>query len=566
MLMNLRIRDFAIIDCAEVEFTSGFTVVTGETGAGKSILVDALMLALGARANNEVVRTGSDTARVEALFDIQKHPVVRARLEQRELVGDDPGLLLISRVIGRKGRNKVLLNGHLSTVATLSEIVRGLVDISGQHEQQSLLLTETHIEILDAYGQLDGAKSRYGLSYDAYRRLKKELSELKAREDADIQQVDFLKFQLEEIDRVAPVHGEDDALEIEQMRLANAEKLQGAASLAECLLYSENGSAFDKLGKSIAEVESIADIEESLAATIETLESARTEIEEAARTLSQYAHRIEVDPERLEQVEERQAALRRLCKKYGGSVQDVLERQEQMRAELLAMDSSEERIDAMTAELKVLETKARKEAKKLSKAREKAALSLRAAIEAELADMELGRAQFLPLLERNNVDGEVILGPQGIDVLEFMWSANPGETPRSLAKIASGGELSRVMLAVKRVLCLHDLVSLYVFDEVDTGLGGKAADSIGKKIKAVAKGHQAITITHLAPIAARADQHLLVSKHTDGKRTVSDIRLLKKKDRADEIARMIDGAEITGATRLAAEKMLERSALGSAAG
>ncbi len=566
MLMNLRIRDFAIIDRAEVEFTSGFTVVTGETGAGKSILVDALMLALGARASHEVVRTGADTARVEALFDISRHPVVRARLEQRELVGDDPGLLLISRVIGRKGRNKVLLNGHLSTVATLSEIVRGLVDISGQHEQQSLLLTETHIEILDAYGQLDQLKSRYGAAYDAYRRMDKDLRALKAREDADLQQVDFLRFQLEEIDRVAPVHGEDDSLEMEQLRLANAEKLQGAASLAESLLYSENGSAFDKLGKSIAEVESIADIDETLMGAVEVLEAARTEIEEAARTLSQYAHRIEVDPARLEEVEERQSALRRLCKKYGGTVPDVLERQEAMRDELLAMDSSEERIESLTQELKLLENKARKEARKLSKAREKSALKLRKDIERELADMELGQAQFLPTLTRHKTEGKESLGPQGIDELEFLWSANPGEMARSLAKIASGGELSRVMLAVKRVLCLHDLVSLYVFDEVDTGLGGKAADSIGKKIKAVAHGHQAITITHLAPIAARADQHLLVSKHTDGERTVSDIRLLKKKERADEIARMIDGAEITSATRLAAKKMLERSLTASAAG
>ncbi|MBT6178672.1 MAG: AAA family ATPase, partial [Deltaproteobacteria bacterium] len=205
MLLNLRIRDFAIIDQAEVEFSTGFTVVTGETGAGKSILVDALMLALGARANNEVVRTGADTARVEALFDIKQHPVVRARLEQRELVGDDPALLLISRVIGKKGRNKVLINGHLSTVATLSEIVRGLVDISGQHEQQSLLMTDTHLEILDAYSEIDGLKSRYSKAYASYRRSLKEYAGLQAREDADGQQVDFLRFQLDEIERVNPI-------------------------------------------------------------------------------------------------------------------------------------------------------------------------------------------------------------------------------------------------------------------------------------------------------------------------------------------------------------------------
>ena len=571
MLLNLRIRDFAIIDQAEVEFSTGFTVVTGETGAGKSILVDALMLALGARANNEVVRTGADTARVEALFDIKEHPVVRARLEQRELIGDDPALLLISRVIGKKGRNKVLINGHLSTVATLSEIVRGLVDISGQHEQQSLLMTDTHLEILDAYSEIDGLKSRYSKAYESYRRLLKEYAGLQAREDADGQQVDFLRFQLDEIERVHPVEGEDETLELEQLKLANAEKLQGAASLAENLLYSENGSAFDKLGKSIAEVESIAEIDDTLLSSIEVLEGARTEIEEVARTLSHYGHRIEVDPLRLEEVEERQAAIRRLCKKYGGAVEVVLERKLAMEAELRSMDSSEERLSAMEAEVEALKATALKEASKLTKARNKAATKLRKAIEAELSDMELAQAQFLPTIRPREVVGQLDnpaqrLGPTGADEVEFLWSANPGETPRGLAKIASGGELSRVMLAVKRVLCSHDLVSLYVFDEVDTGLGGKAADSIGRKIQAVAKGHQAITITHLAPIAARADHHLVVTKHAIGKRTVSQIELQGVDGRAEEIARMIDGAEITRATKLAAKKMLERATTESAAG
>lgn len=571
MLLNLRIRDFAIIDQAEVEFSTGFTVVTGETGAGKSILVDALMLALGARANNEVVRTGADTARVEALFEIQEHPVVRARLDQRDLVGDDPSLLLISRVIGKKGRNKVLINGHLSTVATLSEIVRGLVDISGQHEQQSLLMTDTHLEILDAYSQIDDLRSQYSKAYSSYKKLLKDYRGLQEREDADVQQVDFLRFQLEEIDRVHPVEGEEETLELEQLKLANAEKLQGAASLAENLLYSDNGSVFDKLGKSIAEVESIAEIDESLLNSVEVLEGARTEIEEVARTLSHYGHRIEVDPNRLQEVEERQASIRRLCKKYGGAVDVVLARKAAMEAELLSMDSSEERLAALAAEVKVLEAKALKEAGRLTKARQKAAVKLRKAIEAELGDMELGQAEFLPTIRPREVAGEVAgpvqrLGSNGADEVEFLWSANPGETPRSLAKIASGGELSRVMLAVKRVLCSHDLVSLYVFDEVDTGLGGKAADSIGRKIQAVAKGHQAITITHLAPIAARADHHLVVTKHTMGKRTVSQIELQDANGRAEEIARMIDGAQITRATKLAAKKMLERATTGLTAG
>lgn len=561
MLLNLRIRDFAIIENAEVEFCPGFTVVTGETGAGKSILVDALMLALGTRANTEVVRTGADTARVEALFDIREHALVTARLEKRDLVGDDPGLLLISRVIGRKGRSRVLINGHLSTVATLSEIVRGLVDISGQHEQQSLLVQETHLEILDAYGQLGSIRSAYSQAFQRYREKLSELGRLKAKEDSDLQQIDFLRFQLDEIDRVSPVAGEDSELEIEQARLANAEKLQSAARLAEGLLYADDGSVFDKLGKAVAEVETIGAIDVGLRESIEALEGARTEIEEVARTLTGYGHRIEVDPLRLEEVEFRQGELSRVIRKYGGSLEEVLRRREAMEAELLAMDASEERIAEMEQELALLESKALKAAGRLTRAREKSAGSLRKSIEVELADMELQEAQFLPTVRRRGDSKEtrgVNLGTTGLDEVEFLWSANPGESPRGLAKIASGGELSRVMLAVKRVLCSQDLVSLYVFDEVDTGLGGKAADSIGRKIQDVARGHQAITITHLAPIAARADHHLYVSKREVRKRTVSNIEFLSGKQRAHEIARMIDGAGTACVTALAAQEMLER--------
>ena len=565
MLLNLRIRDFAIIDEADVDFDRGFTVVTGETGAGKSILVDALMLALGARASTDVVRTGADIARVEALFDIGAHPVIRARLEQRELVGDDSKLLLVSRVIGRKGRARVLINGHLSTVATLTEIVRGLVDISGQHEQQSLLMTETHLGVLDGFGALDEARANYRKAFDGLRAEKRELDRLRSQGDADLQHADFLRFQLEEIDRIGPEPGEDERLEQEHRRLSHADKLVGATQLAEALLYAEDGSAFDKLGKAIAETESICAIDESLAATHQALEGARTEIEEAARTLAQYGHRVEVDPIRLAEVEDRQAQLRRLARKYGGGLDEVIAKREEIYGDLMAMDHSEERILEVEAAVVAEGKRARKLADSLTKERERISVRLRKAIEAELADMELGRAAFVPEVVSREGGGDDIevdgvwLGATGADKVEFMWSANPGEVPRPLAKIASGGELSRVMLAVKRILCSQDLVSLYVFDEVDTGLGGKAADSIGKKIQAVASGHQAIAITHLAPIAARADHHIYVTKDVEDERTVSQIERLSRDGRAAEIARMIDGAEVSEVTRAAAREMLSRA-------
>ncbi|HET6347110.1 MAG TPA: AAA family ATPase, partial [Myxococcota bacterium] len=292
MLLNLRIRDFAIIDAVELELPTGFTVVTGETGAGKSILVDALTVAMGGRASADLVRTGAETAEVEALFDISDHPVVKARLEQRELVGDDPDTLLIRRVVGARGRAKVVINGRLSTVATLSELVRGLVDISGQHEQQSLLVVENHLEILDAYAALDPLKSSYRAAYDALRALTREQARLQASEEDDLRRADFLRFQLDEIVRVSPVPGEDVGLGGERDRLTHAEKLRHGATVGEALLYGEDGSAFDKIGKACAEIEDLASIDAELHGSCDMLAEARRQIEEVARFLQRYANRV----------------------------------------------------------------------------------------------------------------------------------------------------------------------------------------------------------------------------------------------------------------------------------
>lgn len=564
MLLNLRIRDFAIIDAVEVELPPGFSVITGETGAGKSILVDALTVAMGGRASADLVRAGAETAEVEALFDIAGHPIIQARLEQRDLMGDDPETLLIRRVVGPKGRAKVTINGRLSTLATLSELVRGLVDISGQHEQQSLLVVDNHLDVLDAYGDLEAQRTSYRAAYDALLQLRRKAAQLQTNEEERLRRADFVRFQVEEIGRLAPRSGEDQELEAERALLAHAEKLRHGATLAEALLYGDDGSAFDKLGKAAAELESLTRFDPSLEASCEVLAGARRDIEETARSLQRYTNHIEVDPARLEEVEVRLVELQRLCRKHGGDLAAVLAKQAEMESELDGLVHADARRSELEAELKVAEAGVLAQAQVLSKARRAAAKKLGQAIETEVADMDLMGAVFLVQLgthcgaEALRIAGTPVTST-GMDAVEFLWSANPGEAPRQLARIASGGELSRLMLAVKGILCNQDLVSVYVFDEVDTGLGGKAADCIGRKIAAVAQGHQALTITHLAPIAARADYHLRVRKETRDDRTVSTLEPVKGTARAEEIARMIDGGNITRATRQAAKAMLARA-------
>lgn len=574
MLLHLKIRDFAIIDEVDVEFGAGFTVVTGETGAGKSILVDALMLALGGRASGDVVRNGCESAEVEALFDIASHPLVRARLAERELVGDDGDILLVRRVIGAKGRAKVIINGRLSTLATLGEIVRGLVDISGQHEQQSLLLVDNHIDILDAFGQLDDERTKYEGLFASWRDAGRELSALRNRSERDEQRADFLKFQLDEIEKVAPRPGEDDELDAEQRKLAGANKLKTGVSGAEALLYGEDGSAFDKLGKAAAELETLSRIDDELLPVRDALNAAQRDLQEAARTLQRYMDRIDDDPNRLAAVEDRLDDLRRLARKHGGSIADVLTKRGELEREAMGLENSDARAEELEKLLAERGTALLAAAKTLSIARHKAAAKLDVRIRKEISEMDLAGAVFethvAPTLEDEGAtSGAALEGltPTGMDAVEFLWGPNRGEQPRPLARIASGGELSRLMLAVKTVLASRDLVSLYVFDEVDTGLGGRAADAIGKKIQAVAQGHQAITITHLAPIAARADVHIRVRKETvagderhHGPRTVSLLEKLTGLQRADEIARMIDGASQSKATRQAAKDMLARAA------
>lgn len=571
MLLNLQIKNFAIIDSAEVEFQPGFTVVTGETGAGKSILIDALTIVLGGRASASIIRSGAKAASVEALFDLTLHSEVKARLEERDLLGEDPDLLLIRRVVAAKGRGKVLVNGRLSIVATLSEIVRGLVDISGQHDQQSLLVVENHVDILDAYAQCQGIKQSYLTTFEKTKSLEAQVLALEQNEKMNLQHLDFARFQLDEIVSLSPVEGEDIELENEVRCLASSEKLQNGAQTAEHLLYSADGSAFDKVGTALNEVAALAKIDPKLVTQIDGLESIRRELEELARTLGRYGAGVDSDPGRLDDAETRLVALRRLARKHGGDLSTVLAREQQLQNEIEQLENSDLRREGLRTDLEAACKELVRKGEKLTKARVKAAKAFAKVVCAELAEMELESARFEVRVRSRSDVGRALttsgIGarPTGLDHVEFCWSANKGESLKELNKTASGGELSRLLLAVKHVLCSHDLVSLYVFDEVDTGLGGKAADSIGRKIQAVAQGHQAITITHLASIASRSDHHLHVRKETtEAGRTVSTLTPIENEERVRELARMIDGSVDGEATLNAAAQMLERGRVAAA--
>lgn len=554
MLLHLKVRDFAIIDNLELEFDSGFTAVTGETGAGKSILVDALMALLGGRVGNDAIRDGADAAEVEALFDISGHPQIQERLTERDLGNDDPGTLVLRRVIGAKGRAKVSINGRLSTVATLHEVVRGLVDISGQHEQQSLLQVDNHLEILDIFGHLQDLQNAYKRHYQELQSVSTEVRQLSANTAEKMQKVDYLRFQLNEIDQARPLAGEDLQLEKECQKLLHAEKLRHGSAMAEALLYGDDGSAFDKLGKALVEMEVLARLDSDLSPALVGLETARREIQEAGRVLQRYQDRVDADPEKLTQLQDRLAELRRLTRKHGCSLADILEKRGAIAQELEQLEHRDERLTELVGLQEQLEARVWQNAHELTEARRAAAKHFDKAVKHELADMDLEQANIVTRIE--SLDH---LSERGADRIEFLWSANAGESERPLAKIASGGELSRLMLAVKSILTQKDLVSLYIFDEVDSGLGGQTADKIGTKIQKVARGHQAIVITHLAAIAARADHHLFVSKVEHEGRTVSQVTMLKGKARAEEIARMIDGGHVSKHTRTVAKEMLERS-------
>jgi DNA repair protein RecN (Recombination protein N) len=575
MLTTLRISGFAIVDALEVRFGPGLNVLTGETGAGKSILVNALHLVLGGRMSGEVLRDGADEAVVEAIFELPADHRVFARLAAAGLrpgreEGDPAATdeLLVRRVASRGGRGRAFVNGALCTVSMLEEVLRGLVDVSGQHEHVSLLDPATHLELLDAHAGLrqagdgrEGLLQRYRAAHAALAALVRERDALAADEGERARRADYLAFQLAELDRADPRPGELEALEDERRVLASAEKLREAARAAEALAYGEEGSASERVAQAARALAEAALLDRRLEPTLALLRSAAVELEEAGRELGRYAEAVGGDPERLAVVEDRLELLRALARKHGGSLDAAVARRAEMREELSRLKGGGERLLALAGDLARAGEAAARLARELSAAREKAARGFVAGVRGELEGLAMGRCRLevalLPPEGGVPVDG-VTLGPDGAERAELLIAPNPGEPPRPLARIASGGELSRVLLAVKRTLARRDPVATYVFDEVDAGIGGAVAEAMGRVLADVARSRQVLCVTHLPQVAAFADRHHRVEKRVAAGRTHAAVALLEaEEERRREVARMMAGATITEAALAHAAALIE---------
>ena len=534
MLELLRVRAFAIIEELEVHFEPGFNVLTGETGAGKSILVDALHLVLGGRAQADSVRTGAEEAEVQALFRPRDPATCDARLQSLGLpaAGSE---LVVRRTVQREGRSRAWVNGALATAAQLQAATRGLLDISGQHEHVGLLDAALHLDLLDAHAQLGELRAKFLQAFAALAEAERLRAQLDSDESQRAQRADWLKFQLDELEKTAPEPGEDEQLAQERRVLAAAEKLRAGAEEAEAVLAEAQPA------KAAKRLEEMATIDPALTALAQAVRGAAAELDEAARELSRYAARAGGDPQRLEELDERIEVLRRIARKHGGTLATALQRRDQMRAELASLENHDEELARRQAEVQRLAAVARALAEKISEKRRSAAGAFSKAVAQELSALGMARSEISVRFEAAGEGAIAGIGPRGLETAELLLSPNPGEELRPLSRIASGGELSRVLLAVKRVLAESDPVDAYLFDEVDAGIGGATADAVGRALAAVARRRQIICITHLPQIAVFAGKHLTVEKEVVKGRTYSRVAAVDGDERVHELARLLSG-------------------------
>jgi DNA repair protein RecN (Recombination protein N) len=568
MLTTLRIAGLAVVDEVEVRLGPGLNVLTGETGAGKSLLVSALHLVLGGRAGPDVVREGVEEAVVEAILELpDEHPAL-ARLAAAGVPPPERGEtgaaeVLVRRVVSRTGRSRAFANGALCTLATLASALRGVVDLTGQHEHVSLLDPGTHLDLIDAFAGTSGRgglRERYREAFEAFSALAREERALAEDEDERARRVDYLAFQLRELEDADARPGEDVALEAERKVLASAARLADAARGAEGLVYGGEGSAAERVGQALRALSEAVALDPRLEGTLALLRSAAAEVEEAGRELDRYAQGLGGDPDRLQAVDDRLAALRALARKHGGSLEAALARREEMRAELARLSGSGERRGQAQREAAERGAEAARIAEELSRERRRAAQAFSRAVMEELPSLAMARCRVEVSLAAVDSGPEVQgrrLGPAGAEGAEVLIAANPGEAARPLARVASGGELSRVLLAVKRALSRADPVSTYVFDEVDSGIGGAVAEAVGRALRDVARERQVICVTHLPQVAAFGDRHCRVEKRVAGGRSsAAVVPLATEEERCAEVARMLAGQTVTASAREHAAELL----------
>jgi DNA repair protein RecN (Recombination protein N) len=535
MLTELRIRDFAVIDRLALQLAPGLNVLTGETGAGKSIIVGALSLLLGERASADVVRTGAARAEVEGVFDVVHNSAVLERLAGLGMEPED-GLLILRREVSAGGRGRVWINGAAATVALLGEIGNELVDLHGQHEHQSLLQPRQQRSLLDAYADATDPSDDVRIHHERLRDARARLAQLDARVRETEQRADFLRFQLEEIDRAKVRPGEEEQLEQDARRLEHAGELAGLAATLHGELYAGEDAIAARLTEVRRALEQIARIDASLQPWQEIVENALYNLEELGREMGGYAAAIEHDPARLDELRRRQELLFRLRRKYGPELADVVATAESARVELAALDSSSLDHVEIEREIERVGRALRQAAERLSEARRRGSTALAAEVAGILPELGMAAARFTielaPLPE---------ISAAGAEVVEFRIAVNAGFEPRPLSRVASGGELSRVMLALKTALARLDGIPTLIFDEIDAGIGGRVARQVGEKLARVAAQHQVFVVTHLPQIASRADHHLLVQKSERDGMTATYVDVLTRETRVREVARLLGG-------------------------
>ena len=565
MLKELSIRNFAIIDDLQIEFSDGLTVLSGETGAGKSIILNAVNLLLGTRASADLVRTGAQKAELEALFQISAKSKVAGIMTAN---GYDPAEgLLIRRLISRSDNNRVYVNGRLATIGLLTTITENLASISGQHAHQGLLKEDQHLLILDQFGGLMPLRRQV---YDAYHQILPLIDELKRLESVRQRQdehQELLEFQRKEISAADLAAGEDEQLEQERLRLKNAEMLYQTVSGSIEELYGAAGSVMERLREVKKNLDAAGRIDSQLTSVAESLASASYQIEDLTGELRAHLNLILIDDQRLEAVEERLDTINKLKRKYGGSLEAVFSRLETIEEELSQVESIDTQIHEIEEKLGKLSETVTRRSLELSKKRAKTAKNLGLNVVAELSSLKMPQTEFQAVLHPIEADkqtnsyltaNEYMITEAGIDRATFMIAPNPGEELKPLVSIASGGELSRVVLALKAILAATDAVETIVFDEVDAGIGGGTAEVVGRKLSELAGHHQVICITHLPQIAKFGEHHLSISKHVANGRTLTTLQPLEKEDRYREIARMLGGEEITQTTLDHARELLDK--------
>ena len=562
MLRSLYIRDYALIEALEVEFDSGLNVITGETGAGKSILIGALKMILGERASTDVIRSGARKAVIEGVFDEANPPKLCALLEEHG-IDVQPHMILRREISATQSR--AFINDTPATVSLMRAVAAGLIDLHGQHEHQSLLRTETHLELLDNFGGLGSLLEAYRRKYERVEGLRRERDALVRRERELRQEQERYRFQIEEIDRVAPEEGEEEALEAERRVLENAERLYEVTAQLYEMLYESDAAVHDQLVVARNALQDLARVDRDFEEAFGEIRSAQIIVSEVAKFLQEYNARIEFNPERLEVIRLRLGELESLKRRYGGTLAAVLEYRRRIGAQYDLAADFEGAIARLNGRVAEAQAELSAAAERLSAKRREVAERIEHAIAAELDRLGMKRSRFeVRFTRREDAEGWITFAdgerftafPNGMDHVEFFISTNVGEALRPLARVASGGEISRIMLALKTILAKSDRLPILVFDEIDVGVSGAVAHKVGESLHELALYHQIITITHLPQIAALGDVHFAVEKYVEEGRTKTRIRRLSELERAEEVATLLSGSEITEAALESARELI----------